>query len=176
MLKKIGPAIRESKLTKMRVLIVIVLVLAGTGVTTFMGKTEKTIEAAPNKVSVKVSEAKNVIKNSTLSYKASLEASQEGIVSGKVGGNVVQVMFENGHYVSQGDTLIKLDDQDIKNHIASSEAKLKASESQVTSSESQLVSSQTGLQKMQLSVDNAVRIYDRTKELSGLSTMQVWTF
>ncbi|MCO1603076.1 efflux RND transporter periplasmic adaptor subunit [Desulfosporosinus nitroreducens] len=166
MFKKIGPAVRGFTMTKHKLLtIVIVLILAGTGVTTFMGKTEKTIATAPNKVYVKVSVAENVIKQATVSYKASLEASEEGIVSGKVGGKVVQVMFENGQNVTQGDPLIKLDDQDIKNNIASSQAKLKASESQVKSSESQLVSSQTGLQKMQLSVDNAVRTYDRTKEL-----------
>ncbi|SHI27266.1 efflux RND transporter periplasmic adaptor subunit [Desulfosporosinus lacus] len=167
MFKKIGPAVRRLKIRKWKLLaIVIVLILAGTGVTTFRGKQEKAIEtAAPNKVYVKVSAAENVIKQAFVSYKASLEASEEGIVSGKVGGKVVQVMFENGQYVTQGDPLIKLDDQEIKNHIASSQAKLKASESQVKSSESQLVSSQTGLQKMQLSVDNAVRTYDRTKEL-----------
>ena len=167
MIKKIFPIIRGMKKTKkVAAIIVILLVLSAAGVAVVMSKKETAIEvAAPNKVSVKVSVAKNVIKNSTLSYKASLEASQEGIVSGKVGGKVVQVMFENGQYVSQGDTLVKLDDQDIKNHIASSEAKLKASESQVKSSESQLVSSQTALQKMQLSVDNAMRTYDRTKVL-----------
>jgi len=181
MFKKIFPSIREMKKPKkVTAIIVILLVLSTAGVAAVMSKKETTIAvAAPNKVSVKVSMAENVIKNSTLSYKASLEASQEGIVSGKVGGKVVQVMFENGQYVSQGDTLIKLDDQDIRNQIASSEARLEASESQVTSAksqantsasqvksaESQLVSSQAGVQKMQLYVDNALRTYDRTKAL-----------
>jgi len=167
MFKKIGPALRRLKMSKTAVVIIVVLlVISATGVAVFMSKKGKTIAvAAPNKVSVKVSVAKDTLKNATISYKATLEASQEGIVSGKVGGKVVQVMFENGKYVSQGDTLIKLDDQDIKNNIASSQAKLNASESQVKSSESQLISSQTGLQKVQLSVENAVRTYDRTKEL-----------
>ena len=160
MLEKIVSAIRGFKITKKRVLtIVIILVLAGTGVTSFMGKTENTIaETAPNKVYVKATVAESVIEQAIISYKASLKASEEGIVSGKVSGKVVQVMFENGQYVSQGDPLIKLDDQEIRNNIASSQAQLKASESQ-------LVSSQTGLQKMQLTVESAVRTYDRTKEL-----------
>lgn len=160
MLEKIGLAIRNFKITKKKVLtIVIVLILAGTGVRSFMGKTENTLaETAPNIVYVKATVAENVNEQAIISYKASLEASEEGIVSGKVSGKVVQVMFENGQYVTQGDPLIKLDDQEIRNNIASSQAQLKASESQ-------LVSSQTGLQKMQLNVENAVRTYDRTKEL-----------
>ena len=157
MLKKILPLTKMPK--KAVALIVVLLVLTTAGVAVVMSKKGTTITiAAPSKISVKVSVAKNGLKDSTLSYKASFEASQEGIVSGKVDGKVVQVMFENGKYVSQGDPLIKLDDQEIRKNIASSQAKLKASESQ-------LVSSQTGLQKIQLSVEDAVRTYDRTKEL-----------
>ena len=162
MFNKIGPAIRRFKLTKRSVTMIVVLLVltvSATEVVAFLGKKETAVAvAAPNEVSVKVSVAKNTLKNATASYKATLVASQEGIVSGKVGGKVVQVMFENGKYVSQGDPLIKLDDQEIRNNIASSQAKLKASESQ-------LVSSQTGLQKIQLSVEDAVRTYDRTKKL-----------
>ena len=160
MLEKIGLASRGFKITKKKVLtIVIILILAGTGVRSFMGKTENTIaETAPNIVWVKATVAESVIEQAIISYKASLEASEEGIVSGKVSGKVVQVMFENGQYVTQGDPLIKLDDQEIRNNIASSQAQLKASESQ-------LVSSQIGLQKMQLTVENAVSTYNRTKEL-----------
>ncbi|TGE35520.1 efflux RND transporter periplasmic adaptor subunit [Desulfosporosinus fructosivorans] len=169
MFNNIGPAIRRFKLTKKSVIMIVVLLVftvSATGVVAFLGKKETVVAvAAPQEVSVKVSVAKNTLKNVTASYKATLVASQEGIVSGKVDGKVVQVMFENGKYVSQGDPLIKLDDQEIRNNIASSQAELKASESQVKSSESQLVSLQTGLQKMQLSVENAVRTYDRTKEL-----------
>jgi len=159
-LEKIGLASRGFKITKKKVLtIVIILILAGTGVRSFMGKTENTIaETVPNKVYVKATVAESVIEQAIISYKASLEASEEGIVSGKVSGKVVQVMFENGQYVTQGDPLIKLDDQEIRNNIASSQAQLKASESQ-------LVSSQIGLQKMQLTVENAVSTYNRTKEL-----------
>ena len=171
MFKKMLPLTKMPK--KAVALIVVLLVLTTAGVAVVMSKKGTPIAlAAPNKISVKVSVAKNGIKDSTLSYKASLEASQEAFVSGKVGGKVVQVMFENGQQVSQGDPLIKLDDQDIRNNIASSQARLKASESQVNTSESQaksaesqLVSSQTAFQKMQLNVDNAVRTYDRTKTL-----------
>ena len=171
MFKKILPLTKMPK--KAVAIIVVLLVLATTGVAVVMSKKGTPIAlAAPNKISVKVSVVKNGIKDSTLSYKATLEASDEAIVSGKVGGKVVQVMFENGQQVSQGDTLLKLDDQDILNNIASSQARLKASESQVNTSESQaksaesqLVSSQTAVQKMQMNVDNVVRTYDRTKTL-----------
>ncbi|HWQ41776.1 MAG TPA: efflux RND transporter periplasmic adaptor subunit [Desulfosporosinus sp.] len=191
MFNKITPAIRRFKRTKKKVTMIVILLIltvSATGVVAFLGKKEKAVAvAAPHEVSVKVSVAKNTLKNATVSYKATLVASQEGIVSGKVDGKVVQVMFENGKYVSQGDPLIKLDDQAIKNNIASSQAKLKASESQVAaaesqansaesqvkSAESQLVSSQTVVQKMQLNVDDALRTYDRTKTLfdAGAATL-----
>lgn len=132
-------------------IIVIILVLI-VGVAIFRGKKTNTVAAAtPNKASVKVSQVNNVAKDSTISLKASLEASEVGIVSGKIGGKVVQVMFENGKYVSQGDTLIKLDDQDIKNNIVYSESKL--------------ISLQISLGKMQTSMENAQRSFNRTKEL-----------
>lgn len=132
-------------------IIVIILVLI-VGVAIFRGKKTNTVAAAtPNKTSVKVSQVNNVAKDSTISLKASLEASEVGIVSGKIGGKVVQVMFENGKYVSKGDNLIKLDDQDIKNNIESSDSKL--------------ISLQISLGKMQTSIENAQRSFNRTKAL-----------
>jgi RND family efflux transporter MFP subunit len=107
--------------------------------------------ASPSKVSVKVNQVDHIEKKSTTTYKASLEASEEGTVSGKVSGKVIQVMFENGQVVSKGAPLVKLDDQDIRNNIASSESKLK--------------SLQINLEKIQLNVENAQSTFDRTKFL-----------
>ena len=84
MFKNLGQAIRQFKITKKSVTIIVILVaLTAAGVGGFMGKEDKAIAvAAPNKVSIKVSVAKTTLKNATASYKATLEASQEGIVSG----------------------------------------------------------------------------------------------
>lgn len=151
-LKQSGIA-KTTKISKMKVIPVIIIILALIiGITVSKGKKPNSMAAAaPDKVSVKVYQIKSVEKDSTLTYKASLQASEEGIVSSKVSGKVVQVMFKNGDYVTQGTTLVKLDDQDIKNSIAASQSKL--------------ASSQITLEKNQLTLDNAKRSYDRMKAL-----------
>jgi len=84
-------------------------------------------------------------------FKATLEADQEGIVSSKNSGKVISVLFDDGKQVTQGDTLVMLDDQDIKN--------------QIKSAESQLEVSKASLQKTEASLENTQRSYDRTKIL-----------
>ncbi len=69
------------------------------------------------KTSVKVLKAKSIEKASGDIYKANLEPYEQGIITNKLGGNVVKVLFESGQYVSQGDTLIVIDDQDIRNQL-----------------------------------------------------------
>lgn len=118
-----------------------------------------------NKVTVKVIKANTDTVVSNASFKASLEASEEGTVSNKVGGKVVQVSFENGQTVSAGQTLAKLDDTDIGNNIKASEAQLAAAEAQLRSAESSASSAQIGLDKPQTNLETAQRNYDRTKAL-----------
>lgn len=139
-----------SKKKIMPILIVILLLIVG--IAAFKVKKPNPIAAASSsKVSVKVYQVDSVEKNPIITYKASLDASEEGTVSSKVSGKVVQIMFENSQFVSQGDPLVQLDDQDIRNNIASSESKLAAS--------------QISLEKIQLNIENAQRSYDRTKAL-----------
>lgn len=107
--------------------------------------------AEVKKSSVKVTKAKAVQKALKLSFKANLEPVEEGIVSSKTGGKVVEILFENGKNVAKGDALIKFDDQDIRNN-------LKASESQ-------LAASQANLEKLNLNLENAQNDYDRKKSL-----------
>jgi len=139
-----------SKKKLIPILLVAVLLIIGTAIVKDKDS-GTTVAASPNKVSVKTYEVNPVEKNSTYTYKASLEATEEGTVSSKVSGKVIQVMFENGQVVSQGAPLVKLDDQDILNNIASSESKLKSLE--------------ISLEKNQLNIENAQRSYDRTKYL-----------
>ncbi|MDR3596212.1 efflux RND transporter periplasmic adaptor subunit [Clostridium sp.] len=121
-------------------------------------KSKPTTAAAPSKTTVQVQEAKTVEKNSGDTYKATLEAYQQGIVSSKTSLKVVSVSFENGQYVNTGDTLVTLDDQDIRNNI-------KTAQAQLQTYEDQLNSAQVALEKLQVNLDDAQRNYDRQKTL-----------
>jgi RND family efflux transporter MFP subunit len=111
-----------------------------------------------SKTAVDVQMVKMVEKNSGDTYKANLEAYQQGIISSKISGKVVSVAFENGQYVNQGDTLIILDDQDIRNNI-------KTSQAQLQTYQAQLNSSQVAMEKLKINLDDAKRNYDRQKTL-----------
>jgi len=100
--------------------------------------------SAGNKVYVEAQQAKTVKNASVLSFKATLEPEEEGIVSSKISGKVVQILFDNGRKVTQGAPMVMLDDQDLAN---------------------QLKSAQTNLQKLELNLDLSQRNYDRIKQL-----------
>jgi len=100
-----------------------------------------------------------------LSFKATPDASQEGVISTKVGRKVIEVFFENGETVSRGATLVKLDDIDIRNNIKVSEAQLAATKAQFKVSQSQINSTQIALEKPQNNLATTERNYDRTKTL-----------
>lgn len=93
-----------------------------------------------------------------LSFKATLEPVEEGLVSSKLSGKVVQVFFENGKSVSQGDPLIKLDDQDIRNQLQSARTQLQASQSQ-------LQASIAGVPKVRANLENTQLKYSSMKSL-----------
>lgn len=118
-----------------------------------------------NKIAVKVQKVEADEVASNASYKADLEASEKGIVSNKVGGKVLQIMFDDGTKVSKGQALIKLDDTDIRNSLESSEAQLESSKIQLKSIENQQNSAQISLQNAQTALSNAQKNYDRTKSL-----------
>lgn len=113
---------------------------------------------AVNRVSVETVKAKETSIASDATFNASLEASEDGAVSSKVGGKVIHIYFENGQKVEQGETLAKLDDRDIKNQIKSAQA-------QLTAAQSQLQSAQVSVQSVQINLETAQRNYDREKTL-----------
>jgi RND family efflux transporter MFP subunit len=122
------------------------------------GKTASTTAVAVSKTSVEAKTVKTVEKNSGDTYKATLEAYQQGIVSSKVSAKVVSIAVENGQYVNAGDTLVTLDDQDIRNNI-------KTAQAQLQTYQNQLNSSQVAMEKLKINVDDAKRNYDRQKVL-----------
>lgn len=99
-----------------------------------------------------------VEKNSSDTYKATLEAYQQGIISSKLSGRVISIVVKNGQYVNQGDTLVTLDDQDTRNSI-------KTAQGQLQVNEQQLNSSQVALEKLKINLDDAKGNYDRQKAL-----------
>ncbi|WP_297422432.1 efflux RND transporter periplasmic adaptor subunit [Clostridium sp.] len=117
-----------------------------------------TTTAVASKTSVEVQTATTTEKNSGDTYKATLEAYQQGIVSSKISAKVMSESLENGQYVNAGDTLVTLDDQDIKNNIKTAQAQLQVYENQLNSS-------QVALEKLKINLDDAQRNYDRQKTL-----------
>ena len=161
-------------MSKKRVVIIAVLIIAVVLIITagknvlIKGNPKSQMAAAEksnNKIAVKVQKVEASEVASNTSYKADLEASEEGIVSNKVGGKVLQIMFDDGAKVSKGQALVKLDDTDIRNSLESSEAQLESAKIQLKSIENQLSSAQIGLQNAQTTLSNAQKNYDRTKSL-----------
>lgn len=107
---------------------------------------------------VEAQEVKAVEKNLSDTYKANLEAKEQGSVVSKVSSKIIKVAFENGQYVNAGDTLIVLDDQDIQNSIESAQSQLNVIQQQLNSAEA-------SLEKIKLNLDDAQRTYDRQKTL-----------
>lgn len=113
---------------------------------------ESMAPVSTDKVAVEVISPKEGTQSQESYYKATLEADQEGIISSKSSGKVISVLFEDGMHVTQGEPLVILDDQDIKN--------------QIKSTESQLEVSKASLQKSEASLENTQRSYERIKTLA----------
>ena len=131
-------------------LVVVLALIGNKGL--IMGNTKAVVSQTPaNKISVEVQKAKSVEMKSKMSFKATIEPVELGIVSSKISGKVSQVLFENGKPVSKGDPLVMLDDQDIQN--------------QLRAAQNQLVVSEANLQKAQTNLETTQLNYNRTKAL-----------
>lgn len=148
-----------SKKKMISVVIIVVIFIAGVVLfrhngfqSTFAAKDNQSkATVTSNKVAVEVTRPKEAVQGEGSSFKATLEADQEGIVSSKNSGKVISILFEDGKQVTQGQTLVVLDDQDIRN--------------QLKSAESQLEVAKASLQKPEANLENTQRSYDRTKTL-----------
>ena len=121
-------------------------------------KKNENVAVVVKKTAVEVQSAKATQKNSGDTYKATLEATEQGIINSKISARIISVSIENGQYVNAGDTIATLDAQDIENNIRSSESQLKVIEEQLNSA-------QVTLKKLKLNLDDAKRNYDRQKNL-----------
>lgn len=147
--------------------LVVAVLLVGAFIVKFISSNSKTdnVMASENKLSVEVYKTELKDRMSGDTYKSTLEAYEQGIISSKISAKVTKVVVENGQYVNEGDTIAVLDDQDIQNSIKTATAQLEVNEKQVNSAEQQLNSTQTSLEKLKINVDDAQRNYDREKAL-----------
>ena len=118
----------------------------------------KPTQAAVSKTSVEVQTAKTTEKNAGDTYKATLEAYQQGVITSKAAAKVLTVAVENGQYVNAGDTIATLDDTDVQNAI-------KSAQSQLEVYNQQLNADQVAMDKYKINLDDAKRNYDRQKTL-----------
>ncbi|WP_238915872.1 efflux RND transporter periplasmic adaptor subunit [Clostridium sp. YIM B02555] len=140
--------------------VLIIAVVSAIVVKNKMASNAKTVNtvATESKTAVEVKTAKSVEKNNGDTYKATLEAYQQGAVTSKISAKVISVAIENGKYVNAGDIIATLDNQDIQNSINSAQAQLQVIQQQLNSS-------QVSLQKLQINLDDAQRTYNRQKTL-----------
>lgn len=150
--------------------LVVVVLLVGTFIVKFISSNSKTdnVMASENKLSVEVYKAELKDRMSGDTYKSTLEAYEQEIISSKISAKVTKVVVENGQYVNEGDTIAVLDDQDIQNSIKTATAQLEVNEKQVNSAEQQLNSTQTSLEKLKINVDD-----DQRKSIEDLNEIYV---
>jgi multidrug efflux pump subunit AcrA (membrane-fusion protein) len=157
------------KVKKIVLYAVIAIAIIGCGTVAknklFSGKKNTNTAVAVSKTSVEVQTATTTEKNSGDTYKATLEAYQQGIISSKLSAKIVSVSVENGQYVNAGDTIATLDDQDIQNNIKTAQAQLEVNQQQLNAAQQQLNSAQVAMEKLKINVDDAQRNYDRQKTL-----------
>lgn len=147
------------------------IVIVGIGVFTVVksklssDKKGKPTTAVAGKTSVEVQEVKTGGESSGDTYKATLEAYNQGVISSETSAKVITVSVENGQYVNAGDTIAKLDDSDVQNNIKAEQSQLEIKEKQLDSAQDQLNSAQVAMEKLKVNVDDAKRNYDRQKIL-----------
>ena len=158
------------KVKKIVLYAVIVIAVIGCGVVAknklaSSHKNTTATAAEPVKTAVDVQQVKATQKKTGDTYKATLEAYQQGVISSKISAKVLTVSIENGQYVNQGDVIAKLDDQDIQNSIKTAQSQIQVNEQQVNAAEQQLNAAQVSMEKLKINVDDAKRNYDRQKTL-----------
>jgi len=137
------------------IVVLLICVVVGKGM---LSKPAKAVTSTPVKKEIAVSVIKPEVTEMTTSiaYKATIEPISYALVSPKVSGKVVAVLFENGKKVSKNDPLIRLDDQDIQ-------LQLKSARNGLKSVQNQLKIAQIGLAKPKANVDTAQKNYDQAK-------------
>lgn len=112
-----------------------------------MDKKSTEVETVNNIVSVKVQRVNLITKTSGIQFKASLEASDEGVVSSNIEGTVVQIFFENGKQITKGAPLVKLDNQGMRSSLKSAQSLLNVTLAGLTVAEANRDSAQKDFER-----------------------------
>lgn len=101
---------------------------------------EKLLQSSkPVSVSVDVTHAQEEEKKIGMTYKATVEATEEAIVSSQGSGKVIKILFDNGKVVKAGAPLVQLDSVDAVNQLKMAEAQLESSKALLKKTEAGFV-------------------------------------
>lgn len=114
---------------------------------------EKLLQASkPVNIAVETTHAMEEERKVGMTYKATIEASQEATVSSQGSGKVVAIYFENGKPVKQGAPLVRLDDVNAVNE-------LKMANAQLESANALLKKTEAGFASTKLSYDRTLALF-----------------
>ncbi len=114
---------------------------------------EKLLQASkPVNIAVETTHAMEEERKVGMTYKATIEASQEATVSSQGSGKVVAIYFENGKPVKQGAPLVRLDDVNAVNE-------LKMANAQLESANALLKKTEAGFATTKLSYDRTLALF-----------------
>lgn len=100
-----------------------------------------------------------------VSAPGSVVAKTQVNITSRVSAKIVELPFEAGDDVHEGDVIVKLDSEDLQARLESAKARLLADEAALKAAEAQLVSEQAGLKGMKATLDKSVADLERAQEL-----------
>ncbi len=107
-----------------------------------------------SRITVKTLKAEAEMKKPTATYKATLEASEEALISAQLSGKVVRILFEDGTAVTAGMPLIQLDDRDAR-------SQLQVAQGQLESAKAAQLRAEISLANTQLSFDRVNALFQQ---------------
>lgn len=86
-------------------------------------------------------------------------------ITSRVSAKIIELPFEAGDDVREGDVIVRLDAEDLQARLESARARLLADEAALRAVEAQLISEEAGLKGMKASLDKSVADLERAQEL-----------
>lgn len=116
---------------------------------------QKLLQASkPVNISVEVTHAVAEQKKVGMTYKATVEAAEEAVVSSQGSGKVIKVLFENGNLVKMGAPLVQLDSVDAVNQ-------LKMANAQLETANALLKKTEAGFATTKLSYERTLALFNQ---------------
>ena len=100
-----------------------------------------------------------------ISAPGSVVAKTQVNITSRVSAKIIELPFEAGDEVREGDIIVQLDSEDLQARLQSARARLLADEAALRAAEAQLISEQAGLKGMKATLDKSVADLERAQEL-----------